>query len=292
MAIAERERKGTMATFFGLDQPETLRRLTTLMAPVQFKVAITGTSSGVGVSTFTLNLALALKQTRLEESELAPHRTPNIGILDLGGSPFSQRLGTNSHAFVKRRSRFLPAHGIGDLKIISMDMFSGDRFRRGMAGLQDWGTVQRSLGQVNWVGLDLLLIEFPAGIEVIEDLSEVLPPIDGAVIVTRPGEREKNRIKAIWKFLDLSSTPAIGLVSNMERVSKGSEVEGLGQTFGIPIRAKIPYASELTNVQAGVAPYILAQKESEASRNFFHLADDLVEYLFWLHDEHEQEDDS
>lgn len=291
MVISERQLKETRAALVQPDEPDTLSRLKSLMAPVEFKVAVTGTSPGVGVSTFALNLALALRHTNMEGSDLEHHRAPRIGILDLGGSPFPKRLAHKSHVLERRGSSFLPAPGIGDLRIISLDMLMGERFREGIAGLQDWTAVRGSLGQVVWEGLDLLLIEFPTGIEAVEDLSEVLPPIDAALIVSRPGQGERERIRRIWKFFDASSIPAIGLVSNMEGRYRGETVEDLGQTFGIPIRVTIPYDPTLTRVQAGAALYILAQKEREASRAFFDLSDDLVDYLIWLHDEHQQEED-
>lgn len=290
MAIPAGELRGPAA--FQPGEPDTLRDLKVLMAPVDFKVAVTGTSSGVGVSTFTLNLALALRHMNLERSDWEVPRPPKIGILDLGGSAFPQRLGSNPHTLERRGPRFLPARGIGDIKVVSFDMFMGDRFREGMAGLRDWRAVQRSLAQVEWEGLDLLLIEFPPGIEVVEDLSEVLPPIDGGLIVSRPGEKERERIRRIWRFFDASSTPAIGLISNMEGRFGGESVEDLGRTFGIPIRVGIPFEPALKGIRAGSVAHILTGEKSKVSRIFFDLSGDLVDYLLWLQDEHEQEDDS
>ncbi|MFQ5802948.1 MAG: P-loop NTPase [Candidatus Methylomirabilales bacterium] len=289
MAIPERELDFAA---LHLDEPETLKHLKALMAPVEFKVAVTGTRPGVGVSTFTLNMALALRHAKLEDSDFELERTPTIGILNLGGSAFPQRLGPERHGLERRGSRLLPARGVGDVKVVSLDMLMGDRFREGIAGLRDWSVVQGSLGQVDWGELDLLLIEFPSGIEAVEDLSEVLPAIDAALIVSRPGEGERERIRSIWKFFDASSVPAIGLVSNLEGRFRGEDVEDLGQTFGIPIRVAIPYEPALASAQDGATPYLLAHKEeAKVSRIFFDLSDDLVDYLVWLHDEHEQEEE-
>ncbi len=89
----------------------------------------------------------------------------------------------------------------------------------------------------------------------------------------------------------MRSTPAIALISNMEGRYTGETVEALGGTFGIPIRATIPHEPALATFQAGAAPYLLAQKGTEGRRTFFDLSEDLVEYLVWLHDEHEDEED-
>ncbi len=291
MAIPDRDMKQAMAAGLHLDEPETLKRLKNLMAPVEFKVAVTGTRPGVGVSTFTMNLAMALRHGKLEGSEFEVVRTPNIGILDLGGSTFPERLGGNTTGLERRGTRFRPARGLGDVQVVTLDMLMGDRFTPGVAGLRDWNTVRGSLGEVDWDELDLLLIEFPPGIEAVEDLSEVLPPIEATLIVTRPGEGERERIRSLWKFFDASSTPAIGLISNMEGRYRGESVEELGRTFGIPIRVPIPYEPALGTVQGGATPYLLAKQTSEVSRAFFDLSEDLVDYLVWLHDEHEQEEE-
>jgi len=102
---------------------------------------------------------------------------------------------------------------------------------------------------------------------------------------------DRKRIRKIWRFFDMRSTPAIALISNMEGQYTGETSEELGQTFGIPIRATIPHEPALASIQAGTTPYLLAQKGTEVRRTFFDLSEDLVEYLVWLHDEHEDEED-
>lgn len=289
MAIPDRELKEFIPTV--LDEPETLKRLKQLMAPVEFKVAVTGTRPGTGVSTFTLNLALALRHATFEDSELRFDRRPTVGILDLGGSAFPQRLGGGTHGLERRGTRLRPARGLDDVKVVTLDMLRGGGFGEGMAGLREWNGVRAFLGQVDWDELDLLLIEFPSGIEAAEDISEVLPAIDAALIVSRPGAGERERIRSLWNYFDLSSTPAIGLVSNMEGRYTGETVEELGQTFGIPIRVAIPYEPALATFQAGAFPYVLAQQGADVSRTFYDLSEDLIDYLVWLHDEHVQEEE-
>ncbi len=89
----------------------------------------------------------------------------------------------------------------------------------------------------------------------------------------------------------MRSTPAIAVISSMEGRYTGETVEALGGTFRIPIRVVIPHEPALASIQAGTTPYLLAQKGTEVRRTFFDLSEDLVEYLVWLHDEHEDEED-
>ncbi len=102
---------------------------------------------------------------------------------------------------------------------------------------------------------------------------------------------DRKRIRKIWRFFDTRSTPAIAVISNMEGRHRGETSEELGQIFGIPIRVTIPHEPALATFQVGAAPYLLAQKGTEVRRTFFDLSEDLVEYLVWLHDEHEDEED-
>ncbi|MFQ5848026.1 MAG: P-loop NTPase [Candidatus Methylomirabilales bacterium] len=255
-----------------VDEPESLRRLKAAMAPVQFKVAITGTERGAGVSTVAVNLALALARADRDGHAGAVQKKPQMGILHLGVAP-------------------KPALDPAGMKVLSLETLLGGPLALQTGVSTDWRVVQESLTRVDWKGIDFLLVELPFGIGIVGDFSELFPAMDAACIVTLPTEGARDRIRRAWKFFDASSIPVIGLVSNMEGRFKGEEVEDLGQTFGIPLRVGLPHEPALATIQAGAAPYILANREAKVSRAFFDLADDLVDYLFWLRDEGDQEEE-
>lgn len=248
---------------FTIAETDSLRRLKAGMVHVEYKVALAGTARGVGVSTVATNLALALRQASREGEEDALLGNPRIGILhlDAGSKPNLDRLG---------------------IAVLSSETNSGGT---------DWRLVQESLATVDWKKLDVLLVELPVGIEGVGDLSEVFPTLDAAVIVTLPSGRPRDRIRTLWKFFDASAVPVIGLVTNMEGRFTGEDVEELGRTFGIPIRVSIPYESALAVEGSHDDPYVLARRDTHASQTLFGFSEDLADYLIWLHDEHEQEED-
>ena len=84
--------------------------------------------------------------------------------------------------------------------------------------------------------------------------------------------------------------PVIGLVLNMRGTFNNGEVNELARRFGIPISIDIPFEPKLSAVQVGRIPHILGNKETRVGRAFFELSQELVEYLFWLHDEHDDEE--
>jgi len=275
MSIIEKETTQPGTQPFWVDEPATLTRLKQLMARIEYKIAVTGTLPGAGVSTFTLNLGRALRH-----ATQGSHGPGGIGILDLGGSPFPRRLATRSAGLKQTGSSLAPARGVDEIKVVPYDLLMGDQFVQGMPGLREWRQVQGALGEVDWRGLDLLMIELPSDIDTVGDLSEVLPPIDGALIVSSGGQRERERIRSLRNFFDASTTPAVGLFANDQGESQGEDVEILGRTFGIPLRATIPFDSALASGRGHHRPAVLAD-----------VAEDLVDYLIWLHDEHEQEED-
>lgn len=265
-----------------VDEPESLRRLKAKMARVRFKVAITGTERRAGVSTVAVNLALALAQADQDGHDGALQKNPKIGILDLDMA---------GHPAPRIPAPELPSLDPWGVTVVSLRNLLGDRLFSQRAVVKDWGVVQETLARMDWAGVDFLLIELPAGIEAVSDLCEVLPAIDASLLVTLFTEGARDRIRRVWKFFDASSIPVIGLVSNMEGPFNGEGVESLGQTFGIPLRVGIAHEPALATIQGGAVPHILANREAKVSRAFFDLADDLVDYLFWLRDEGDQEEE-
>ncbi len=260
------------------EEPEDLTKLKKAMAPVEFKVGVFGTAAGVGVSTVTRNLAAALRNVDREGdgSEAPGKRT--IGILGLGGAPDTDNSGNH-----RARESWVSAPGLDGLKLASLEMPT-----RGSL-TEDWGTLRTSLGRIDWTGVDLLLIEFPPHMEQAGDLSELLPAIDAGLIVSLPSGEEQERIRKIWRFLDSSNIAGIGLISNKERFRRGDRVEALGRMFGIPLRLALPYRSALAGTQTN--PDVLAHKDTIMGKDFSDFSEDLLDYLVWLHDEQEQEED-
>jgi len=155
--------------------------------PTARVVAIASGKGGVGKSSVTVNLAMALAARGL-----------TIGVLDadIGGFSIPRMLGLDarvdadkdSAGKVRIRPLELPVAGGGLLKVVSMGSIEGAEEDQAimLRGLMLNRAVQHFLEDVTWGALDYLLIDMPPGTSDIQmGLARMLPRTE-MVIVTTP----------------------------------------------------------------------------------------------------------
>lgn len=179
---------------------------------------------GVGKSTVTVNLAIALAQQGLEVGLLdADVYGPSIPIM-MGLRRISPRIQDCGNG----REQVVPFTKFG-IKVISLGFFMEEARSVVWRGPMLHGTLKKMLSDVNWGHLDVLLIDLPPGTgDVPISLSQLLH-IDGALVVTTPQEVAMlDAIKAINSFNQLK-IPLVGIVENMA----GFTVPETGETHHI-----------------------------------------------------------
>src|SRR5690554_6213911 len=141
-------------------------------------IAVASGKGGVGKSTTTANLALALAQEGARVGILdADIYGPSMGLMM--GIPEGQRPGVKDEKF------FIPieAHGI---QVMSMAFLVNDKTPMVWRGPMVSGAMQQLLTQSLWNDLDFLLIDMPPGTGDIQLTLAQKVPVTGAVIVTTP----------------------------------------------------------------------------------------------------------
>ena len=152
------------------------------MDGVKHIIAVASGKGGVGKSTVTVNLALALAAQG--------HR---VGVLDadIYGPSQAQMLGVKEGVRPQAgaNNKFLPleAHG---LQAMSMAFMVNTREPMVWRGPMVVGAFQQMLTQTQWDNLDFLLIDMPPGTGDIQLTLAQKVPVAGAVIVTTPQEPE------------------------------------------------------------------------------------------------------
>jgi ATP-binding protein involved in chromosome partitioning len=201
---------------------------------------------GVGKSSVTINLAVALAQLGLQVGVLdADIYGPSIPIM-LGLRRLSPRTNPSSEG----KEKVIPFSKFG-IKAMSIGFFMEEARSVVWRGPMLHGALQKMLQDVEWGNLDLLLIDLPPGTgDVPISLSQLLQ-IQGALIVTTPQEVAMlDAIKAINSF-DQLKIPLIGIIENMSGFTipgtdevchifgegKGKE---LARRFEIPFLGSIP----------------------------------------------------
>ncbi len=180
------------------------------MANVKHKIAIISGKGGVGKTLVTVNLAAALA---------AKGRKGKVGILDadLTGPCVPKMLGLKGHKMELGPAGIMPARGSEDIAVVSMDfLLPGGDSPVIWRGPLKMGAIRQFLGEVAWGDLNYLLIDLPPGTGD-ESLSvlQLLPELDGVIIVTIPSEVSQAVVKKAVTFARQMNVPILGIVENM-----------------------------------------------------------------------------
>ncbi len=228
-----------------------------LIPSVKNVIPVASGKGGVGKSTVSANLALALAGTGA-----------SVGIMD--ADVYGPTIPTlmNVHTLPKPTVEgTVPAEQYG-VKIISMGFFLREDDAIIWRGPMLHKTVQHFLGNVLWGELDYLIVDLPPGTGDVQLTLCQAIPLTGAVVVSTPQDVAlKVAQKAIAMFNQLN-TPVLGIVENMASYvcpSCGArdEVFGSGgarraaERLGVPFLGEIPLATEIRTSSDAGRPIVL-----------------------------------
>ncbi|HAZ99652.1 MAG TPA: hypothetical protein DCX04_10580, partial [Halomonas sp.] len=177
------------------------------MDGVKHIVAVASGKGGVGKSTVTVNLALALSAQGYR-----------VGVLDadIYGPSQAQMLGVEEGVRPQAAAdnKFLPleAHGI---QAMSMAFMVNTRDAMVWRGPMVVGAFQQMLTQTQWDDLDFLLIDMPPGTGDIQLTLAQKVPVSGAVIVTTPQDIALLDARKGIEMFRKVNVPVLGVVENM-----------------------------------------------------------------------------
>lgn len=243
------------------------------MANVKHKIAIISGKGGVGKTLVTVNLAAAL----------AKGRKGKVGILDadLTGPCVPRMLGLKGHRMELGTDGIMPARGLKDIAVVSMDfLLPGDDAPVIWRGPLKMGAIRQFLGEVAWGDLDYLLIDLPPGTGD-ESLSvmQLLPELDGVIIVTIPSEVSQAVVKKAVTFARQMNVPILGIVENMSGLvcphcsklidvfSKGGGAK-VADEMSVELIGSIPMDPRVAMDSDSGIPFIYSHPDSPAAIAF------------------------
>ncbi len=176
-----------------------------LLPNVKNIIAVASGKGGVGKSTVSVNLAVALAQSGAK-----------VGLLDadITGPNIPMMLGVEGQPKASEANKIVPLerHGV---KCISIQFFVPEGQPIVWRGPLVGGAIQQFLRDVDWGDLDYLVIDLPPGTSDAQLTLAQAVPLSGAVLVTTPQEVSLADVaKALAMFKRLS-VPILGLVENM-----------------------------------------------------------------------------
>ena len=236
-------------------------------------IAVSSGKGGVGKSTVTTNLAVAMAAAGLR-----------VGILDADvyGPNIPRMMGVNAPPPVEN-NRIMPLEAFG-VKVMSIGfMIERDQpaIWRGPIVMK---IVTQFLRDVAWGTLDYLLVDMPPGTGDAQLSLVQATPVAGAIIVTTPQEVATGDALRGAKMFQHVGVPVIGIVENMswiECAHCGERTALFGSGGGarlageleIPLLAEIPISPRIVPEADAGRPIVVSDPDSAAARALRGLAE-------------------
>ncbi len=245
------------------------------VAGVQRILAVGSGKGGVGKSTVSSNLAVALaKQGR------------KVGLLDadIYGPSQPRMMGINKRPASPDGKTILPLHAHG-VTIMSLGFMLDDDKPVVWRGPMLIGALQQMLTQVQWGELDVLIVDLPPGTGDVQLTLCQKTELTGAIVVSTPQDVALlDARKALGMFTQLN-TPILGLIENMSlfhcpNCGHESHIFGHGgvateaEKLGVPLLAALPI--DLDTRLAGDGGTPIAAGDTKMAQAYAQLADGLV----------------
>lgn len=219
---------------------------------------------GVGKSTLTANLAVALAERGLR-----------VGLLDADvyGPSAPTLLGMSGRAeTTDDGKRIAPREAFG-IKVMSLGfLLPAEKALIWRGSLVDEGLPQL-MTEVDWGPLDLLLVDLPPGTSDVHLAVARHAGLSGVIAVTQPGQTSVQDVRrGLEMFADIA-VPCLGIVENMvglvcRRCGAAHALFGTGggrtlaEETGLPLLARIPFLPDVVGVSDTGNPAILALPDS------------------------------
>lgn len=255
------------------------------MIKIKHKVAVISGKGGVGKSTVTANLAMAF----------ATHGYVNsVGVLDadITGPCIPKILGIKGQKLQVGPPGIFPAVGPLGIRVVSMDfLLPSDESPVIWRGPLKMRAIQQFLSDIAWGELDFLFIDLPPGTGD-EPLSvmQLLPDMDGVVIVTIPSEVSQIVVKKAVTFAKQLNIPVIGIIENMSGficpkcaaqvdIFKAGGGQKIAEDLAVPYLGKIPIDPEICSDSDKGSPFTVEHPDSPASKAFMEIVREVEKFL-------------
>lgn len=251
-------------------------------------IVVSSGKGGVGKSTVSANLALALAKSGAK-----------VGIIDadIYGPSIPIMFGVeNAHPQSSEtpdgKMKIQPIEKYG-IKLLSIGFFTNPNQPVPWRGPMASNAIKQLFNDADWGELDYLIVDLPPGTGDIHITITQAFPISGAVIVTTPQNVAlADTRKGIHMFLmDSIKVPLLGIIENMAYFTPlelpdnkyyifGSKNGGklLANEFNIPFLGEIPLLKSISDSGDEGSPLVLAE-DNLASKLFMNLAEQVAQQI-------------
>ena len=240
------------------------------MTTVKNIIGVASGKGGVGKSTVSLNLALALSEAGAK-----------VGLLDadIYGPSIPLMLGMKDGSMEVEDNKLQPADSHG-LKVVSFGFFADQSNHAAIyRGPIISGILKQFLVDTNWSDLDYLIVDLPPGTGDIPLTLAQTIPITGILVVTTPQDVASHvAVKAVSMFEKLN-VPIIGVVENMSHFicTKCDEkhyifgeggAKAISEQFNMPFLGEVPLNSGIMSGSDLGKPIMISNPDSPSAAAF------------------------
>lgn len=245
-------------------------------------VAVASGKGGVGKSTVTTNLAVALSQQGL-----------SVGLLDadIYGPSQQHMLGVADNRTPDQQDGefLLPIEAYG-LKTMSMGYLTTAETPMVWRGPMASSALSQLLEKTLWGDIDLLLVDMPPGTGDIQLTLSQRATLSGAVIVTTPQDIALLDARKGIEMFQKVDVPVLGLIENMsshtcpacghsEPLFGEAGGENLAAQYAVPLLAQIPLSRAIREQSDQGCPIVVSEPEGQEAQIYQQAATALVTSL-------------
>ncbi len=236
-------------------------------------IAVASGKGGVGKSTTSVNLALALVA-----------EGARVGILDadIYGPSQPRMLGATAKPQSEDGKSMLPVvcHGVQSMSIGYMIEEDNPMIWRGPMVTQ---ALEQLLRDTNWDNLDYLVIDLPPGTGDVQLTLAQKIPVSAAVIVTTPQDIALLDARKALKMFEKVEVPVLGVIENMsthicsecgfeEHIFGAGGGEQMAADYDVQLLGSLPLDITIReNVDVGT-PTVVADPEGAIAQNYREIA--------------------
>ena len=253
------------------------------MNEIKHKLIVGSNKGGVGKSTVTTNLAIALQESGY---------SVGLADADLHGPNIPKLLQAENVRLKSTDVGIDPYETSNGLKVASLGFLIEDpNMHIAWRDAVKYDFIIELLGNINWGPLDYLLFDLPPGtgneqITIIDFIGEV----DGAVVVTTPQDLAILDARKMISFSRDSNVPIVGVIENMSTMTcphcekdidvfKTGGGKNLADELVLPYLGSIPLDGEIVANSDNGQPVVLSRPDSVAAKAFMKLAENCHKFL-------------
>ena len=240
-------------------------------------IAVASGKGGVGKSTVSANLALALA-----------HAGANVAVLDadIYGPSQPRMLGVKGKPDALPNKMLVPLKNY-NLKIMSIGFMVEEDTPMIWRGPMVTQALEQMLRGTSWnedgQEVDYLIIDLPPGTGDIQLTLSQKVPVTGAVIVTTPQDIALLDARKAYKMFEKVEVPIFGVIENMsthicsecghqEAIFGSHGAEKMASEYGLELLGEIPLELDIREQADSGKPTVVAAPESDSAAVFIQVA--------------------